>query len=131
MHRRSEDLRRPRGRQFPTFIAALCLVLAGCTETKFLPPPTELRPQLKTTGVEATPGLPYLSLGNQPISGTGTGALLGAGEGASLGLPVAAGGCMSGQGWSCAVGLVLGAAVAIVAAPVGAAAGAINARSAD
>lgn len=107
------------------------ILVASCTQTKFPPPSPGLRSQLGPTAVVAMPAKPALDLGSKPVSGSGAGALLGAGEGASAGLVVAAGGCGTADSLSCAIGLVLGAAVAVVAAPVGAVAGAISAHSAE
>jgi len=107
------------------------LLLAGCTQTKFLPPSPDLRAHLGVTGVEAMSAPPALNLGNKPVGGTGSGALLGAGQGASLGLPIAAGGCMSSDELACGLGVLLGAAVAVMAAPIGAVAGALNAHSTE
>lgn len=107
------------------------LLLAGCSQTKFLPPSSDLRSHLGLTGVEAMSAPPGLNLGNKPVGGTGSGALLGAGQGASLGLPIAAGSCMSSNELACGLGVLLGAAVAVVAAPIGAVAGAVNAHSTE
>src|SRR5512146_2533388 len=104
------------------------LLLAGCTQTKFLPPSADLRAHLGNTAVVAMPTQPTLTLG-RPVGGAGSGALAGAGEGAAAGVPIAGGGCMSADAFACALGLALGAAVSIVATPIGAVAGAMSAHS--
>jgi hypothetical protein len=104
----------------------LCIFLAGCSETKFIPPSSEMRQSLGRIAAISMPSHSTSSV-DKPVSGAGSGALVGAGEAAVGGLAIGANGCRAGP-YGC-IGLVLGAAIAVVAAPIGAVVGAINAHS--
>lgn len=109
------------------YILALAFGFTGCAETKFVPPSPDVRQHL---GKIAAVALPTQLSNNveKPVSGAGGGALMGFGEGALGSLAAGMSSCVGGPA-SCGLGLVLGAAAAIVAAPIGAIVGAAKAHS--
>lgn len=124
---RTECSARPRRVWRVSLATFACLGVAACAQPPAPSPLLELRPRLGTITVAIEPsGMPVII--GSPARGGEDGALQGAGQGLLLGVAVSAG--MAGTGAEGAIaGLLLGAATAVVAAPIGAIAGAAQARS--
>jgi len=110
-------------------VALAGFFLASCAETKFLPPSPEIRQRLAVTSVRSLPDV-QPSEPQAPVEGAGRAALTGAGQGAAIGFLTGAVACAGGP-LLCGLGVVAGAAFAVVGAPIGAIVGAARAHSAQ
>jgi hypothetical protein len=110
-------------------VALAGLFLASCAETKFLPPSPEIRQHLAVTSVRSLPEV-QPSEPQAPVAGVGRAALTGAGQGAAIGFLTGAVACAGGP-LLCGLGVIAGAAFAVVGALIGAIIGAAKAHSAQ
>jgi hypothetical protein len=126
IHANSKPIADPWSRRAKSLVFGGLLGLAACAGP---PLSDEARQSIRTLAVAAAPtGQAVTAV--TPAKSEGEAALAGAGQGAALGLGLALAGIKSGDPYAAILFVPLGAAVAIVGAPVGALVGAAKSKTA-